>query len=588
MHAEHRGRTAKCTMDKPSHRVTYNYSKIVPMRISIDRSNHLTDCPIEFEVLQELPSAPGAKDERITLGVVRLNLSEYVEESENFPRRGAAGASRPGAAAPENAHEHAQNLGQGLGHRRLSSKSSAGAEGEGANLSPTRTKDPAQQSQQPQPHPEENDVVDEDAEEGIVRRYLMQDSKINSTLKVGILMVQVDGERNYAAPPLKTAPMFSGITGIMAGGDAAEPVDAATGGGGSGGAGGGAFRVAGAITSLSKSRDVSEVQDMYRRALAASWSCQPGELPADECIEDIFSGGDGWRRSPSDDLISTSSSRRHARRGGGEATSSQTQSPHRPADGAADDVESINSNSNNSHTNSSSASPDDAAGGGVGGAGAGTGTGTLRPTDVPRILKRHGRRQSASSNHSDRSTRSTRSGLTVISGESRDRDHREHRDYRIYRPPPLPEPSYTHSFSQLQQQQQHNPSLYHQNLPLRNNGNNNNYQQLRPPSSRGGGRDDISSTPTPFPNMINNSSSSHHPSSHGGGGGDDDLHRSGSMASLAPTLGSTATSSSGRSSSDRDRGRRYGGGFRRQKEVDEHEIREDLIAWELPGTMAAI
>ena len=57
-------------------------------------------------------------------------------------------------------------------------------------------------------HPEEVDVVDEEAEEGIVRRYLMQDSKINSTLKIGILMVQIDGERNYIAPALKTAPMF--------------------------------------------------------------------------------------------------------------------------------------------------------------------------------------------------------------------------------------------------------------------------------------------------------------------------------------------------------------------------------------------
>jgi hypothetical protein len=34
---------------------------------------------------------------------------------------------------------------------------------------------------------------------------------------------------------------------------------------------------------------------MYRRALAASWAAQPGELPADQCVEDIFSGGDGWR-----------------------------------------------------------------------------------------------------------------------------------------------------------------------------------------------------------------------------------------------------------------------------------------------------
>ena len=46
---------------------------------------------------------------------------------------------------------------------------------------------------------------------------------------------------------------------------------------------------------ISKSRDHSELQDMYRRALAASWASQPGELPADQCVEEIFAGGDGWK-----------------------------------------------------------------------------------------------------------------------------------------------------------------------------------------------------------------------------------------------------------------------------------------------------
>lgn len=36
-----------------------------------------------------------------------------------------------------------------------------------------------------------------DDEEGIVRRYLMQDSKVNSTLRVGIVMRQIDGDRNF-------------------------------------------------------------------------------------------------------------------------------------------------------------------------------------------------------------------------------------------------------------------------------------------------------------------------------------------------------------------------------------------------------
>lgn len=46
---------------------------------------------------------------------------------------------------------------------------------------------------------------------------------------------------------------------------------------------------------MSKSRDHSDLQDMYRRALAASWASQPGELPADQCVEEIFAGGDGWK-----------------------------------------------------------------------------------------------------------------------------------------------------------------------------------------------------------------------------------------------------------------------------------------------------
>lgn len=37
---------------------------------------------------------------------------------------------------------------------------------------------------------------DED-EEGIIRRYLMQDSKVNSTLRVGINMKQVEGDKEF-------------------------------------------------------------------------------------------------------------------------------------------------------------------------------------------------------------------------------------------------------------------------------------------------------------------------------------------------------------------------------------------------------
>ncbi|KAG5913897.1 hypothetical protein E4U53_004751 [Claviceps sorghi] len=165
MHADHRGRTNKCPII--NHKVDYGYSKLITgVRISMDKSSHLGECPIEFEVLQEF-----GMTEKITLGYVRLNLSEYVEESESFGRD------------------------IGSPPRKWSSV------GVGA-LSSTDSGDKS----------ETRSAVGD----GIVRRYLMQDSKINSTLKVGILMVQVDGERNFIAPPLKTAPVFGGIAGLVA------------------------------------------------------------------------------------------------------------------------------------------------------------------------------------------------------------------------------------------------------------------------------------------------------------------------------------------------------------------------------------
>ena len=45
-----------------------------------------------------------------------------------------------------------------------------------------------------------------------------------------------------------------------------------------------------------KTTETREGQDMYRRTLAASFAAQTGELPADQCVESIFAGGDGWRQ----------------------------------------------------------------------------------------------------------------------------------------------------------------------------------------------------------------------------------------------------------------------------------------------------
>ncbi|KAF1829021.1 hypothetical protein BDW02DRAFT_190971 [Decorospora gaudefroyi] len=196
--AEHRGRTESCPVK--DHKVLYSYDVTLPVRLTVDKNGMLQECCAEFEVIQEYGRGAG-RGERIILGTVKLNLAEYVEQSEM------------GAAQGEDA--------------------------------------------------------------GVTRRYLMQDSKINSTLKLGIYMKQTEGDKNFIAPALKTAQVFSGIAGIMAG-EQAELEDQ------------------GAPSLSNHSREAGELQDMYRRTLAAFWSAQPGELKADECIEDIFAGGDGW------------------------------------------------------------------------------------------------------------------------------------------------------------------------------------------------------------------------------------------------------------------------------------------------------
>ncbi|KAH0357959.1 hypothetical protein KCU83_g122, partial [Aureobasidium melanogenum] len=97
-----------------------------------------------------------------------------------------------------------------------------------------------------------------DSEEGVTRRYLMQDSKINSTLKISLQLKHLEGDRNYYAPPLRTAPVFGGIAGIMSSEVTETTEEGST-----------------MPSLLSKSREHGELQDMYRRTLAASWVAQP-------------------------------------------------------------------------------------------------------------------------------------------------------------------------------------------------------------------------------------------------------------------------------------------------------------------------
>ena len=107
----------------------------------------------------------------------------------------------------------------------------------------------------------------------------------------------MEGTREYYAPPLRTAPVFGGIAGII---HSSEPAATSTnrigmGGGEMSNAEGAAEGQDPVMPNLSsRNKEVGEMQDMYRRTLAAFWASQPGELRADECIEDIFGGGDGW------------------------------------------------------------------------------------------------------------------------------------------------------------------------------------------------------------------------------------------------------------------------------------------------------
>jgi hypothetical protein len=137
--AEHRGRTEKRPIK--DHKVLYEYDAKLSVKLLVDKNGMLQESFIEFEVVQEYLGS--GRGERITLGHVRLNLAEYIEQSE--------------MASPD-----------------------------GEEL-------------------------------GVTRRYLMQDSKINSTLKIGIYMKQTEGDRGFIAPPLKTAQVFSGIAGIVSG-----------------------------------------------------------------------------------------------------------------------------------------------------------------------------------------------------------------------------------------------------------------------------------------------------------------------------------------------------------------------------------
>jgi hypothetical protein len=108
------------------------------------------------------------------------------------------------------------------------------------------------------------------------RKYLLQESKTNSTVKVTISVLHVEGSREYTTPPLKKAQMFHGITGLLAENKDLPQISR------------------GIEHHNSKQILHSPTQEMYRRTFAAQWRVQAGELAPGAVVEDIFKGGSGW------------------------------------------------------------------------------------------------------------------------------------------------------------------------------------------------------------------------------------------------------------------------------------------------------
>ena len=67
----------------------WDYETTTQLRVTADRTGLLQETEVNFEILQEYAS--GARDERITLGTVKLNLAEYIEgcydDDEGITRR---------------------------------------------------------------------------------------------------------------------------------------------------------------------------------------------------------------------------------------------------------------------------------------------------------------------------------------------------------------------------------------------------------------------------------------------------------------------------------------------------------------------
>lgn len=117
--------------------------------------------------------------------------------------------------------------------------------------------------------------------EEVNRRYLLQDSKVNSTLRVAIYMQQVSGGQDFVAPELKKAQVFGGITGLLSEGIDIKKREEELG-----------YHASSEVRPDTMATNVS--MELYRNSLSRRWQALAGELDPDDVVDDIFKGGDGF------------------------------------------------------------------------------------------------------------------------------------------------------------------------------------------------------------------------------------------------------------------------------------------------------
>jgi len=78
-HSTSSSRTNKAAIK--DHKALFDHEEITTVRLVIDKNNWLQEAPLEFHVIHEVPTA--GKEDRSLMGIVKVNLAEYVEACKN-------------------------------------------------------------------------------------------------------------------------------------------------------------------------------------------------------------------------------------------------------------------------------------------------------------------------------------------------------------------------------------------------------------------------------------------------------------------------------------------------------------------------